>query len=508
MAFFEQIARDILEWKLAILALSTLFLAYLICKFLCLDAFMSPLRNLPGPPRSLFFGNLPEIQRKGILNATMEWSKKYGGMFVLWLRPDQVTVYLTDLDLVKQVLVTSCYKYNRPEGFRDLIPPLGNSLMTCNGKEHTWQRKMLNPAFSYGHLKGMVPFMKTAADELVQLWKGNLEESQEDYADVMVHVDLNRLALDIIGESAFGYQFKSVLGVETEITKAFNHLTTGIRLGSFSMALPFYKYLPTKENRLKWNAIKITNEVVMKVIKGRRQLKKTSNTSRNRDLLDMAMDMPDDQTGLTMDDEQLCAQVFAFLFAGQESTSVTMAWTLYELAKYPDMQEKIREEANEVLGDGSVVTWAKLDELHYLGNVIKESMRLYPAAADVFREAALEDSLGGYRIPPKTFILCGIHAIQRSEKYWPDPETFKPERFEHLTKEQESTMRSILMPFSFGPRMCIGNKLATAEMRLVLASLLQNFTFSPVPGFPEVTPKIQLTTKPHPSLKLRIRPAS
>lgn len=81
----------------------------------------------------------------------------------------------------------------------------------------------------------------------------------------MVHVDLNRLALDIIGESAFGYQFKSVLGVETEITKAFNHLTTGIRLGSFSMALPFYKYLPTKENRLKWNAIKITNEVVMKV---------------------------------------------------------------------------------------------------------------------------------------------------------------------------------------------------------------------------------------------------
>jgi len=75
-------------------------------------------------------------------------------------------------------------------------------------------------------------------------------------------------------------------------------------------------------------------------------------------------------------------------------------------------------------------------------------------------------------------------------------------------KEQESMMRSILMPFSFGPRMCIGNKLATAEMRLVLASLLQNFTFSPVPGFPEVTPKIQLTTKPHPSLKLRIRPAS
>jgi len=137
--------------------------------------------------------------------------------------------------------------------------------VTANGRDHAWQRKMLTPAFSYANLKGMVPFMKTAADDLVQLWKGNLEESQKDYADVMVLEDLSRLALDVIGESAFGYQFKSVLGGETEITKAFSHLTTGVQIGALSMALPFYNYLPTNENRRKWNATKITNEVVMKV---------------------------------------------------------------------------------------------------------------------------------------------------------------------------------------------------------------------------------------------------
>lgn len=81
----------------------------------------------------------------------------------------------------------------------------------------------------------------------------------------MVHKDLNRLALDVIGESAFGYQFKSVLGGDTEITKAFSQITTGIRFGSLALALPFYKYLPTEENRRTWNATKITNEVVMKV---------------------------------------------------------------------------------------------------------------------------------------------------------------------------------------------------------------------------------------------------
>jgi len=80
-------------------------------------------------------------------------------------------VYLTDIELVKQVLVTNCYKYLRPSLVRLLIPSLGNSLLTSNGKDHAWQRKMINPAFSYTNLKGMVLFMKTAADELVQVCK-------------------------------------------------------------------------------------------------------------------------------------------------------------------------------------------------------------------------------------------------------------------------------------------------------------------------------------------------
>ncbi|KAL9961627.1 hypothetical protein ACROYT_G030609 [Oculina patagonica] len=261
MAAFELIVRELLEWKLALLAVPTLVIAWLICKFLFLDGFMSPLRNLPGPTPSLFLGNLLEIKEKGILRATLEWSKKYGGIFVMWLRPDRPTVYLTDVDLVKQVLVTNCYKYLRPSALRLAIPSLGNSLVTSNGKDHAWQRKMINPAFSYANLKGMLPFMKTAADDVVQLWKDKLQQSQNDYADVMVHSDLTRLAMDVIGQSAFGYQFKSVLGGDTEITNAFTQITTGVDVGR--IALPFYKYLPLEENRLKRNAAKITNNVVM-----------------------------------------------------------------------------------------------------------------------------------------------------------------------------------------------------------------------------------------------------
>ena len=102
-------------------------------------------------------------------------SLQYQTCFVsLSLFSDYPVVYLTDLDLVKQVLVSNCYKYYRPEAVKLMIPPLGNSLLTSNGKEHAWQRKMLNPAFSYAYLKGMVPFMKTAADDLVQVLNGEL----------------------------------------------------------------------------------------------------------------------------------------------------------------------------------------------------------------------------------------------------------------------------------------------------------------------------------------------
>jgi len=455
----------------------------------------------------MFLGNLLEFKRKDSFSATSEWSKKYGGIFVMWLRPDRPLVYLTDIELVKQVLVTNCYKYLRPSLVRLLIPSLGNSLLTSNGKDHAWLRKMINPAFSYTNLKGMVPFMKTATGDLVQFWKEKLQRSaQKDYADIMVQSDLFRLTLDIIGQTAFGYQFKSVREGDTEVTNAFNHMTTGVDLSRLSLlTLPFFKYLPLEENRLKKNATEITNEVVMKVIKERRHMMEMGRQPACRNLLDIAMDMVDDRTGTRLDDYQLRALVFTFLFAGHETTGVSMSWTLYELAKYPQIQEKIRKEANEVLGDGTEITWAKLDELQYLSNVIKESMRLHPVVSQVGRESAQDDTLGGYHIPANTHLLIGVHVIHHSEKYWPDPETFKPERFENLTQEQESLVRYILMPFSFGPRICIGNKLAMAEMRLVLASLLQKFIFSPVPGFPEVKPKMSLTSKPFPSLQLRIR---
>ena len=93
MAALELFMRDIMEWKFALLAVPTLLIAWLSCKFLFLDAFMSPLRNLPGPATSIFLGNMLELKTKDSLGATSEWSKKYGGIFVMWLRPGMYVIF-------------------------------------------------------------------------------------------------------------------------------------------------------------------------------------------------------------------------------------------------------------------------------------------------------------------------------------------------------------------------------------------------------------------------------
>ena len=123
-------------------------------------------------------------------------------------------------------------------------------------------------------------------------------------------------------------------------------------------------------------------------------------------------------------------QVFTFILAGNETSSVSLAWTLYELAKNPHIQDKLRREVEKAFSDEGELTWEKLEKLQFLENVIKESLRLHPPA-DVTSRVALSDvEIGGYFVPRGTMILLPIDAVQRSSHYWANPDLFDPQRFE------------------------------------------------------------------------------
>ena len=147
------------------------------------------------------------------------------------------------------------------------------------------------------------------------------------------------------------------------------------------------------------------------------------------DLLQKLISMYE-EAGLTISNKDLFHQVFTFMLAGHETTSLSMTWAIFLLAKYHKYQLRLRNEIREILGDRSDVTFDDLDKFTMLDNCIKETMRLYPAALFTGRVAVKEDTIGPYTIPPKTNLLINIGALNRNPKHWRNPDDFDPDRFQ------------------------------------------------------------------------------
>ena len=172
----------------------------------------------------------------------------------------------------------------------------------------------------------------------------------------------------------------------------------------------------------------------IKVIRERRKRREEGNADSKGDLLGLLMDQRDEDGSEAMDDELLRAQVFTFMLAGHETTSVSLTWTLYELARHPEIAEEIRRESQRVIPNLSDLSWEKLAEMKFLGNVIKESLRRHSPAAMIFRVAKENDVIGGYEIPKGTYVGLGVDVVHNSPKFWKDPHAFDPNRFDEKGK--------------------------------------------------------------------------
>ncbi|KAK3748430.1 hypothetical protein QZH41_017300 [Actinostola sp. cb2023] len=556
-------------WQSFLLALLAVFIAWLVYKII--EERLSPLAKIPSPEGSLpLIGHvLVLIKKGGLPPLAIEWRGKYGPIVSVnpgfGIGRGGQCVLVFDKDLIKQVLVTDSYKFNRDQLIKDALPGVGNGLFGSNGKTHARQRKMINPAFSFTNLKTFVPAFVESAAELVEdekwqpsfvskkllysiIIKGRGLGKEEDTLPipsplwtkkieispiVEVDDDICHLTLDIIGKTSFGYGFNTVLGQESEVSTAFNSLLTGTEFSYLvrSKIIPFYKYLPFPDNLAIKKSTKLVDDTVLKVclsitfllgyLRALGCLLSYLQTERflfdlqviqergmfqgkaadHKDLLNLLLDMYDEETGKGFDDEELRAQVFTFMVAGHETTSTSMSWTLYELAKHPEIQDKIRKEIKDVLKDDDDLTWNKLEQLEYLGCVIKESLRLNAPVEVLGRETNQTLVLGGYEIPKGTPVFSAFGSLHLSPDIWENPLEFIPERF--MRNDNSPVSPYSFLPFSIGPRTCIGNKFAMIEMKTILLSLMRKFKFTAIPGF-KVKKLTRLTIKPDPSVKVKI----
>lgn len=218
------------------------------------------------------------------------------------------------------------------------------------------------------------------------------------------------------------------------------------------------------------------------------------------DLLTLLLSAADPETGVGLSDAEVRANILTFIGAGHETTANALTWTAYLLSCHPQWRERAEAEADAILAQEDA---PEVEKMPVIRAVLEESMRLYPPAASLTREAIGRDRIGRERIAPGTRIIVSPWLVHRHKLLWTDPDLFNPARF--LPGAREKIDRFAFIPFGAGPRICIGMGFAMQEAVILLAHVLKNFRLETWPG-QMVEPVQRVTLRPKDGMPLILRP--
>ena len=433
-----------------------------------------------GPKPHWMFGNFRDIPKGQEMEKGAELIRQYGPAFRFQIGPFIRAVILTNHEYIQAVMNT-----NEPKDplYHLLRPWIGDGLLLSSGKKWARNRRLLTPAFHFEILKPYQRLFSESTMALVNKWKAMVRENPRESVEMFEHVSL--FTLDSLMKCIFSKESKfQTAGKKNPYIKAVYELTE-IMLDRARYALYlndwifYFSYLGYRLRR----AVKIAHDYSMSVIEKKRKAKNgnmstsTNGKSKYLDFLDMLLDCKDEE-GKGLTDQEIQDEVDTFMFEGHDTTASGISWCLYNLACHPEYQEKCRQEVLSVLTDGDVVTWDNLSKLPYLTQCIKESLRSHPPVPRIGRMLTKPVTLpDGRVIPGNTYISLSIYGCQHDPNVWPDPDQYNPERFNIENSAQRRTQSFV--PFSAGPRNCIGQNFAMNEMKTVVAIILKHFRLAP-----------------------------
>ena len=405
---------------------------------------------------------------KNPIESMMESVDRFGESYAVYAGFSDRMILTQDPEFIDYVLKKNHKNYHKSEMLSIKLGRfIGNGLLTSNGPYWLRQRRLIQPGFHIHKIQGLYEIMqKTIDDFLVNFPTGE---------KIDLYPLMNRLSFEIVINTLFDIEVppESITELSSYIRETQEFVIRDIRQPYKS-----WWYALSGEVDINLKKAQRTRDILRAIIRQRRE----SNVKFN-DLLDMLLDARYEDTGEPMNEEQILDEILILVIAGHETTANVLTWTLQLLVNNPDELAKLKQSTSG-MGIQECVANDRL------AAVINESMRLYPPAWISDRVALEDDIFKGFSFPKGTIIALFYYGLHRNERYWENALSFSPDRFLQSDSNKEKT--KAFFPFGGGPRLCIGNNFAMAEMALFLKTFIHRFEIRITESIPKILPLVTL----------------
>lgn len=439
-------------------------------------------RRPPGPKRLPFFGSLRELSRDP-LNFLLDLARNYGDVSYTSIGIGKMYMLNTP-ELIEEALIGRYKECVKDTGTRELIPLVGQGLLTSEGDVWKRNRKLASPPLAPKRIAGYADTMVICTERACAALRD--AETRD------VHVDMMALTLEIVGKTLLGFDARAdAERVARVIDVSMVYFEKQLR--TWRGILP--KWIPTPDRIAFHKVVKDLDQMIYAIIDRCR-----ASTEESDYLLARLVNARDENGG-AMSDTQLRDEAVTMLLAGHETTALVLSFAIYLLSEHPEVAARLREEIETKVGARPLVL-ADIPALPFLDGVVRETMRLYPPAWLIGRQVITPFEIGGFTLQAGEQLLMSPYTIQRDPRYFKDPERFMPERW--LEPAIASLPKFAYFPFGGGARVCIGHHFATMEVQLVLATMLQQLELTVAPDYKlKLDPVV--TLRPLEGMPVRVR---
>ncbi|XP_076642431.1 cytochrome P450 4g15 [Halictus rubicundus] len=464
--------------------------------------------KLPGPPALPILGNALEFlgSSDAIFNKVYSKSFEYNDVVRLWLGP-KLVVFLTDPRDVEVILSSNVY-IDKSAEYRFFKPWLGNGLLISTGPKWRAHRKLIAPTFHLNVLKSFIDLFNANSRAVVEKMR------QEGNKEFDCHNYMSELTVEILLETAMGVSKSTQDKSGFEYAMAVMKMCDILHLRHTKVWLrPDWLFNLTKYGKDQIKLLEIIHGLTKKVI----QRKKEEFKSGKRNLIDTSsqkagstiavegvsfgqsvglkddLDVDDDvgekkrqafldllmeagQSGVVLTEQEVKEQVDTIMFEGHDTTAAGSSFFLSMMGCHPEIQEKVIQELDEIFGDSDrPATFQDTLEMKYLERCLLETLRMYPPVPIIAREIKTDLKLasGDFVVPGGCTVVVGTIRLHRQASIYPNPDTFNPDNF--LPEKTANRHYYAFVPFSAGPRSCVGRKYAMLKLKIVLSTIMRNF---------------------------------